>query len=506
MYENICAKVKLDKIYKLTLLCIVYSFTGLANTQTSNFRTGFAKLPITPIGFDSWIDKNGNAQKDKNEPYLDLNKNGRFDPIYLAGFQQNRPATGVHDDIFAIASVIEQQNKKIAFVTLDTIGFMIDEVDDIRNRLNRNLKIDHLVIHSLHNHEAPDTQGLWGPSLTKTGINLHYLEYVKTQVLSAVEKANQQLSASKIHYTEIQGEDSKFGVVDTRVPYILEEGIKSVVFTDIQSGEVKGTWVYFSNHVETIWNKNLEITADWPGYLRKGIESGIKLDSRAIVKGIGGITSVFIGNIGGLATTLPETPVYDIRTKTFRTGATFEKVAAQGYTIADSVLKKWQTNGFHLANEKNIFIKQRRFDLTVKNKLFILANRLGVLKRNMRGVGVIKTTSEINHIGLGPIEILTIPGELYPEIALGGIVNLPGSDYDVAPEETPPLYEIMGGNLKMIFNLTNDSIGYIIPYTEWDQKKPYLNLGDSTYGESNSVGDTSGRQIYREAKNTILEN
>ena len=69
----------------------------------------------------------------------------------------------------------------------------------------------------------------------------------------------------------------------------------------------------------------------------------------------------------------------------------------------------------------------------MQNNLFILAARLGILDRNMKGAIRVTTKTELNHIGIGPIEILTIPGELYPEIALGGVVNLPGSDFDVDP-------------------------------------------------------------------------
>lgn len=463
---------------------------------------GFSKVTITPQGFDSWIDKNGNAVKDSDESYVDLNKNGEFDPIYLAGFHQNRPAVGVHDDIYAVASVFRKNDKTIAFLTLDVIGFMIDDIEDIRSQLPTSLGIDHLVVHSLHNHESPDTQGLWGKNLTNSGVNKTYMTFLKQRSIEALTNAVTSMTPISIHYASIEGQDDKFGVVDTRVPSVLERGIKTVIFKDVESNKVKGTWLHFANHVETVWSNNLLITADWPGTTRKALESGIP----GVADGIGGTASIFIGNIGGLATTLPDTPVYDPRTREKVTGASFEKVHAQGYALAEAVLKTWKEGKFQTSSHKSLFLKKRQFMLRVQNKVFIAAALAKIINRNLKKGLQFTTKTEMNHIGIGPLEILTIPGELYPEIAIGGVVNLPGSDFDTPPEEVPPLYSFMKGNLNMIFNLTNDSIGYIIPYTEWDEKSPYLNNDtESTYGESNSVGKNSGRDIYKAAREILSE-
>lgn len=471
---------------------LTITFICLA-TKAMALEAGFSKKIITPQSFDTWEDLNKNGKKDKGEPYNDLNKNGKFDAIYLAGFHQNRPASGVNDDIYAIATVLKEGSKKIAFVTLDTIGFMIDEVEDVRSMIKDRLEIEHVVIHSLHNHETPDTQGLWGEGLTKSGISQPHLKFIKKQITEAVIEANSRLQEANLHWDSINGHDDKFGVVDTRVPNVIERGVRSLIFTSKNNKTVLGSWVHFSNHVETVWSQNTLITADWPGFARTYMETSL-----------GGVSSVFIGNIGGLATTLPDTPVYDVKTEKFITGATFEKTIAQGQTLASVVISSWNDGNFKKSDSNDIFIKKHQFDLRVDNKLFLLANKLGVIRRNMKGFGVKTTKSEVNHIGIGPIEILTIPGELYPEIALGGIENLPGSDFDIEPEEVPPLYELMNGKLNLIFNLANDSVGYIIPFTEWDEKKPYLNNdSDSTYGEQNSVGKYSGKQIYNQSKSLL---
>ena len=43
------------------------------------------------------------------------------DPIYIAGFGNDRQATGVHDDIWARGVILESRGKKIAMVVLDVV-------------------------------------------------------------------------------------------------------------------------------------------------------------------------------------------------------------------------------------------------------------------------------------------------------------------------------------------------------------------------------------------------
>jgi hypothetical protein len=111
-----------------------------------------------------------------------------------------------------------------------------------------------------------------------------------------------------------------------------------------------------------------------------------------------------------------------------------------------------------------------------------------------------RAKSEVNAVRIGDLEILTIPGELYPEIAEGGVESPEGSDYPGKPREVPPLRPQMRGAVNMVFNLANDEIGYIIPRTQWDTAPPYT-YGESRapYGEVNSGGPDVASVIHEEA-------
>lgn len=118
-----------------------------------------------------------------------------------------------------------------------------------------------------------------------------------------------------------------------------------------------------------------------------------------------------------------------------------------------------------------------------------------------------KARSEVDVIRIGEVEILTVPGELYPEIAEGGIETPEGQDFPIGPVEVPPLRaEVMKGKMNLVIGLANDEIGYIIPKSQWDTEKPYAygRTDSPQYGEENSGGPEVAPVIHREAK-ALLE-
>ena len=86
------------------------------------------------------------------------------------------------------------------------------------------------------------------------------------------------------------------------------------------------------------------------------------------------------------------------------------------------------------------------------------------------------------------LEMALVPGELYPELSVGGIVRYPGADFPEAAEE-PAIKKAMPAPFRMLVGLANDEIGYILPKAEWDERAPWLqNAAKRWYGEVNSVG------------------
>ena len=172
--------------WRLVVFCC--AFLCAAGANASNLQVGFAKLPVTPEVIDQWVDVNEDAQFDPDvDTWTDVNGNGVFDPVWIAGFQKQRAAQGVKDDLMAVAVVIDDGEHRIAIVALDTIGLMRKFVLDVRQAVPAEWGLDYLMVHATHNHEGPDTQGLWGPGIFTSGVDADYMLELKQSILATVE-------------------------------------------------------------------------------------------------------------------------------------------------------------------------------------------------------------------------------------------------------------------------------------------------------------------------------
>ena len=107
--------------------------------------------------------------------------------------------------------------------------------------------------------------------------------------------------------------------------------------------------------------------------------------------------------------------------------------------------------------------------------------------------GGLKLRSEVNALSIGPLALLAVPGELYPELWLTGeggqaLMTRPeGADFPDAPHE-PPLSTLMPpGELRAIINQANDALGYIIPKAQYDRASPRAYEPGGQYGEVNAL-------------------
>ncbi len=461
------------------------------------FRAGFGRRSISPAIRDRFVDADGNARCEpkKGDSYVDGNGNGRFDPCWLAGFHNNRPATGVHDDIQAIALVLDDGRTRVAIAVLDAIGFMHDEVVEVRRRLPAEWGVDHAIICATHCHEVPDLMGLWGPSPWRSGVDPDYMELVRSRTVEAIGEAVSRLEPARLRLVQV--DDLREGLVaDTRRPEVYDAGVRVMQFVRPADGSTIGTLVAWGNHPETAWSRNLEVTADFVGYLRESVEKGIRYGEREVRPGVGGTCLYVNGAVGGLMTTHSSLEVRDpFLGEVFREPS-HDKARAVGNRVADAVLEALAGPGGTLDESPRLSLRARTVHVPVSNRLFKLASRLGVIDRGFTARGKLRT--EVNLLRVGEAWVVTVPGEIYPEIVNGGIENPPGADYRLAPVEAPPIRDLMGGSVKFVFGLANDEIGYIIPKSEWDRKAPYLYGSEhGVYGEENSVGPEAGPVLYR---------
>lgn len=419
-------------------------------------------------------------------------------PVFLAGFAHNRRATRVHDDLWAIATVIDDGAHRVGLVALDAIGLFHDDVITIRTRAQAPNEIDYLVVASTHNHSTPDLLGLWGPSATRTGVDDTYRRLVIDAAAQALSRATATLEPARVSARQIPLAPDGL-VADSRPPYVFDSDLRVLQFTRPDTGATIGSIVGWADHPETPWEHSTEITADFPGYLRDALERG--LDPNSGLPGLAGIHLYLNGAIGGLMTTNPETVVTDpVSGQTYKEPS-HDKARALGRRLAAEVLHDVAARPLDGTSDASLTVSARTFDIPLDNTRFMLASALRVIARGQPTWRRIRT--EVALLRLGDASLLCVPGEVYPEIIDGGITHPDGADFETPPVEVPPLRSIVPGRVTFVVGLANDEIGYIIPKSQWDAQAPWSVPPSGPYGEVVSAGPETGPAVHRAVRDLL---
>jgi hypothetical protein len=146
--------------------------------------------------------------------------------VFMAGFGHNRKATGVHDPLKARAVVFKHGEEKIALVSIDLVGFFHPRIESVRQRLPG---FRYVLVSSTHNHEGPDTLGLWGPSAFKSGVDVEHIAEVEKQIVAAVKTADADCKAVRARIGSAHAPEL---LHDGREPYVKHDELVALEFRD----------------------------------------------------------------------------------------------------------------------------------------------------------------------------------------------------------------------------------------------------------------------------------
>ena len=419
-------------------------------------------------------------------------------PVYIAGYGKNRQATKVHDPLMARVLLLAHGDSKIALVSIDLVGLFNDSVERIRPRLP---SINYLLVTSTHNHEGPDTIGMWGPHPFKTGVDPEYIAQVEDTIVKVVGDAEKNLR--EVAETRIGSARDGDLLNDSRLPIVKHDELVALRFLAADKKTI-GLAVQWNCHPEALGSQNTEISADFVADTVAWLE---KKHQCPVV--------YLTGTVGGL--------MAPPQLKMAGNPGIFERTAHYGVLVgklADKALDA--AIPVRLTPFK---IQRRDIHLPIDNAAYMLGFRLGVLKRNaFTWTGSIDKAgpppnandkkpsrlcckTEIARLRLGDLDIAAIPGEIYPELVLSKVQDPPdpGADFPDAPIE-PGIYDQLTARHKMIIGLANDEIGYIIPKRQWDEKAPFCyGLKQSQYGEINSLGPETAPLLCEAFKRMCAE-
>jgi hypothetical protein len=535
--------------------------------NVGSFQAGAAARSITPTCFESWRDcgDDGLCPEDPEYPGADSGEDdgeynrfkedfldcgcdqicpddegwtaadegegdGSFQAVWMAGFQNGRPAMTVHDELWARSAAFKSGETTVAIVVLDVVGWFYDDTLRIRQAVaDLGVDVDLVMVQATHSHEGPDTLGQWGSRVGVSGVNDDWMADVVAQAADAVAESVASLEdatltiAAASSATPFGDKGTANTIRDSRDPKIIDEQVY-VAHAVNGAGETITTLVNWGNHPEVLSDENTSLTSDFADPLRNAIEGGMVYESRTW-EGVGGTALYVNGTVGGLMTPLGITVTdWD---GVDHSGSNWEKNTALGHVIAGIALDALAAGT--VAESPTVSLRTKSFYVPMENYAFQAMYLMGVFARqaynydteaNLGDDNIPEIWTEVDVIDIGPIRMLTVPGEMAPELAVGGYdgsrlntnayafvdeENSNPPDLESAPDG-PYLKDLMGAEHNWIIGLGNDEIGYLLPPYDYQLHEtiPYLEEAEGDhYEETNSVGPNATPLVLETARQLI---
>lgn len=467
---------------------------------------------------------------------------------YYTGGYFTQKINGVYDDQGANAVALNDNSGRgtVVMVTVDGIGVCNDDVRTIRAEAERKLKdmgvasdIVAINIGATHCHTVIDTQGFGlGTLLLKIFQNLFsFLPFVDKArsideefyplmidgVSDAIVEAYTNMEKGELYYFEtatIGYSERNQNYLDDEYGYIFnkrydKEGYQHVIacfkFVPDNKASQPTILANVGGHPTTINRATKLLSADYPHYIEEKVnEAGMNF---AFIQGAQSPISVNAGAV--------ETPeiLDEINAQIAEDPRVqdYEQAKKLGYEFARLII---EAQGKATRVEPVINVKMQEVTVPVEYGLM----ELGAVS-SLLGMTTVKDKSapcgysiitEVGYLEIGTdLVMLTVPGELIPQLVYGNVVDKTES-YLGTDWEYEYTADIIGRDKTvLVMGLCNDAIGYIVPDNDY---APFIadslwntELGEKLFGkpqrhyeEMLSMGSKTGSAIMG-AINTLAE-
>jgi hypothetical protein len=373
-------------------------FSGF-NAKDGKLYAGAAKIDVTPRDFETHTNIEDPARCPKNRPWLfegyfdaplgqadplgdpnnpclekfnDKNGNGYFDAVWMGGFDNSRAAQGIDEEVPIMARilVLAQGNEHFAIVALDLVGFGPAQQEELRKILHTELGIDRnrVLIHATHNHESPDTVGIWGPVVTNSandvakaivdiaggdlgtfnqvpirpGMPPEYWISLEAKVVQAMRQAMSRMRPAKIKFAQpsapmrsrpvvvngqtINVDDIRFdhenvelpdfngnGIIndDEDISSFIGGGAGRLLMTDLKLPHITDPVVSAVQAVDERTNETIATFVNWTNHVEALSDENVLLSAdyagflcNYVERVLGGVAVFTVGTVGGLQTQL----------------------------------------------------------------------------------------------------------------------------------------------------------------------------------------------------------
>jgi hypothetical protein len=245
--------------------------------------------------------------------------------VPLAGFAARQGnASGVHDDLYARACVVEEDGRALAFVSVDLLALDARFVRAVRRAVQRRTGIapEGLLIAATHTHAGPVTiRTFFNPGQS---LDAGYMETLAAAIEQCVTEAWHARRPARIGVGTGRAE----GIgVNRRTPdqRPIDDQV-ALIKVDDEQGHTRGVIINYACHPTVLGPDNLLVTGDFPSFTSDEVERVLGPGSLALfINGTQG--NISVGHSSELSAIGIITP-----------GRTFERAAEKGIALGRAAL------------------------------------------------------------------------------------------------------------------------------------------------------------------------
>jgi len=411
---------------KKIILLLTLALLGFQPSNAQTLRAGAAKRVLTP------------------DPLLPVS----------GGIGTPKKTVEKKGDLYVRAMVLEKGDTRVAFVSIDNLGWP-SVLGDKSRALVRGIKPENILIAATHTHSAPDAYG-FPNAQGESFADLKYLDKCVKQVAEAINEAVENLEPASLKVTT--GEAKGKIAYNYYAPDLYDPRCGVIQATSTRSGKTIATLVNYAVHPEVLGSEQGILSPDMCGPLYDRIEAKA-----------GGVALFVNGAQGGMVTA-------DVRREGGKEANTWEECHRIGELLADEALRI--VAAAPVLVDPKLYCAARRVDFPIESDIMKF-----ILKKSPLNYSFVKkdtVSTQLNLINLGPAQILTIPGEALPNIGYY-------------------LKRKMPTQHAFLFGLTNDAFGYMLTKVDFNSFARY------DYVSRTSLGEMTGEIYIEKALELVAE-
>jgi neutral ceramidase len=381
--------------------------------------------------------------------------------VRMSGYRlRASPAAGMHDDLQARCTLLDDGQSTFALISLDLIGLEHGHTAAIKERIAERcaLQSEEILLGCTHTHSGPDTLHLH----TSGGELQRYCGELYDRVADCVAQARDRLEPTTVSIAQCEVPGLAFNRRillrdgSTRLNLERIEDPSASILLFARRNRICGAIANFTLHATVLDQDNLLFTRDWPGYLVDTLKEalpgqpvvlffngafgninqietpGIWISTFQEARRIGTrIAEKLIGAVESQIT-LPDTAVRSQHAWLEiprRKGRSPEEIYLEIAGVQDQLAASDSGEGRSILEKELIFLREEEEELS-------------------RGPG--NERVEVQRIILGEVEIIGLPGEIFVE-------------YGLELKRTSPFRHCL------IFGNANGSAGYVPLPESFDQ-------------------------------------